>query len=237
MWICNFGLGQAGYTPAANAFYTRFTTLSVGGFSECDGDELWDRYRHAGRGSVSGGSLSVNALAGVTVTNPDADPAGAITIAELTETPMGSLATITPTGTANASFPVSASFGSFVPTGTPTLLLNSSNIYQSATNQMTYNTAFNQLTPCRQHGGRRMSCRPLGRSRHRSLAVIGGSPLGTTSLPFVPSRSFGSLLDFAGIFSKQYLGCAFERWDSDVPQRPDAASSSGRRRWGSARHR
>ncbi len=195
-----FGLGQAGYTPAANAFYTRFNTLSVGGSASATGMNFGIDIGMLG-GQVSGGSLSVNALAGVTVMDPDADPAGAITIAELTGTPVASLATITPTGTANASFPVSASFGSFVPTGTPTLLLNSSNIYQSATNQMTYNTAFNQLTPFGSMGAADV-LPAIGQIATSFATVISGSPLGTTSLPFVPSKSFGSLLDFAGIFSR-----------------------------------
>ena len=151
-------------------------------------------------GQVSGGSLSVNALAGVTVTNPDADRGRGNHDRGTDGDANGEPGDDYTDGDSKCFVPGQCELWQLCATGTPTLLLNSSNIYQSATNQMTYNTAFNQLTPFGSMGAADV-LPAIGQIATSFAAVIGGSPLGTTSLPFVPSRSFGSLLDFAGIFS------------------------------------
>jgi autotransporter-associated beta strand protein len=67
---------------------------------------------------LGGGSMSLDARLNVTLNDPDSDPRGDISLRELEQTPLSSLVTLTPSGSASGALSITAgSFGRFAPSG------------------------------------------------------------------------------------------------------------------------
>ncbi|RPI46984.1 MAG: LEPR-XLL domain-containing protein, partial [Betaproteobacteria bacterium] len=68
--------------------------------------------------NVAGGSFNLDAALALGLSNPDNDPEGHITLAELVGTTLEGLVAFTPTGSFSANFPISVALGSFAPAST-----------------------------------------------------------------------------------------------------------------------
>lgn len=77
---------------------------------------------------IRGGSLDLNAKLAAEFTNPDDDPAGNITLRELTDTPVGDLIDLTPTGTLAATLPTSVKLAGYTAIS-PTIKVTSEDLF------------------------------------------------------------------------------------------------------------
>lgn len=113
-------------------FFVRFDTLSVGATATATLPDL-----EAGFGfldlTVAGGELSLDVDADLMLGNPDADPDGKLTPTELRDTDLADLVTFSVTSDLSLELPLDADFLPFSTDGTPTLTLNSSDVYDAET--------------------------------------------------------------------------------------------------------
>ena len=97
--------------------------------------------------TLTSGNLTLDADLAVAFNNPDSDPNGNLTLAELQGTSLSSLvASLTESGTASGSVTVTpGTFGSFSPGGTPTISFNSVNPFIAPS--LSFNAAYDALQP------------------------------------------------------------------------------------------
>jgi len=95
---------------------------------------------------VTSSTLSLDAALDVTLNNPDSDPDGNLTLAELKDTDLDSLVTLTPAGTNSASATMSVEadpFGDFTPGGTLSVSFSTSDPFDPPA--LTFSSDFAEL--------------------------------------------------------------------------------------------
>ena len=95
--------------------------------------------------TVQDGEAQLEAQYNITWNNPDADPAGHITLQELQNTPTDELLTVQATGQGEVQLPVDEDFLPFSVGGDPKITVNSDNLFDSAAEVIEFNTDFDPI--------------------------------------------------------------------------------------------
>ncbi len=158
---------------------------------------------------VASGNLMIDAQLGVSLANPDADPAGNITLAELQDTSLASLVSLTGGGSASGSISATlGSLGTFLPIGTPTISFSSSNPFDAP--NLSFNAAFDQVRSFTNISS--ISFLGVLEQLGTFLEGVAGSSVLDERLQLVSQSRIGDLIDLGGILRK---GLAEELVDVD----------------------
>ena len=194
-----FGLGEGNYTAAPNAFYVKFDALAFNADINSTGLNFAADVGILGV-SIVNGSVVTHAAQAFSVTDPDHDAAGAITLPELQGTALTTLApSISKTGTAHISLPVQYNFDAMPQPGgsNPKITLDSNDISNFYQTQMSYSADFFPLLPF----GGMTAADLLPAIQQITTSLTNISPLSTVIAPFVPSKSLSDLFGFSGVIS------------------------------------
>ena len=140
-----FGLELQPNLAPSDAFFIRDNSLTVGASAHLANANLTGQVGFLGVG-VQGGSLNLNASLGVTFNPPDLSAANNITLTDFENYTPAQMVTLTPTSSSlTGTLPVTATLGSWTALGSPTITVNSANIFSGAAPAISLNTAFGPL--------------------------------------------------------------------------------------------